>query len=279
MKAQREAARTGRRSLDRDDPLPLWAQLRADLLQRAGAGEFDTEVPTEVALVAEYGVSRHTVREAMRGLRAEGVFTAGRGRRPGLASQVIEQPLGALYSLFSSVEAAGLSQHSVVRALDVRADGVFAERLGLESSTPLLYLERLRLAGAEPLAIDRVWLPASIASGLLDVDFTHTGLYRELARCGVRVQGGREHIRATTPSPTERELLCLGPDESCLAIDRIGTAAGRAVEWRHTLVRGDRFSLVADFSARRGYRIDPSAGAMVFTGAGGHPGVRLQPSR
>ena len=45
---------------------------------------------------------------------------------------------------------------------------VVASRLDLEASSPLLYLERLRFAGDEPLALDRVWLPASIAEPLLD---------------------------------------------------------------------------------------------------------------
>ena len=60
----------------------------------------------------------------------------------------------------------------VSRALEeagVRADGVVAARLGLEESTPLVHLERLRLADAEPLAVDRVWLPERLAAPLLDV--------------------------------------------------------------------------------------------------------------
>jgi GntR family transcriptional regulator len=35
------------------------------------------------------------------------------------------------------------------------------------------------------------------------------------------------------------------------------------VEWRHTVVRGDRFSVVAEFSAGIGYRLDVSALAAV----------------
>ena len=31
------------------------------------------------------------------------------------------------------------------------------------------------------------------------------------------------------------------------------------MEWRHTLVRGDRFALGAEFSARTGYRLDIGA--------------------
>lgn len=48
------------------------------------------------------------------------------------------------------LEQAGQEQRSIVRTLDVRADGVAAARLGLEEPTPLVYLERLRLAADEP---------------------------------------------------------------------------------------------------------------------------------
>lgn len=247
----------GPRPLDRSSPLPLWAQLHADLMRRLDAGEFARAFPGELAVVAEYRVSRHTVREALRRLREDGVVVAERGRAPRLAVvPEIEQPLGALYSLFASVEAAGLEQRSVVRALDVRPDGVVAARLGLEESTPLFHLERLRLAGAEPLAVDTVWLPAAVAAPLLDADFTHTALYDELAaRTGMRIAGGEERLRAVVPTQGERELLGIGPETAAFAIERLGCRAGRPVEWRHTLVRGDRFSVTADFSARTGYRL------------------------
>jgi GntR family transcriptional regulator len=245
------------RLLDRRSPMPLWAQLRGDLRRRMTAGAFAEEFPGELALVAEYEVSRQTVRAALRELRADGLVLAERGRRPRLAGRAaITQPLGALYSLFASVESAGLRQTSIVRARDTRADGVIADRLGLEASTPLFRLERLRLAGGEPLALDTVWLPAAIAAPLLDADFTHTALYDELAaRAGVRLEGGREHIRAVVPTRAEQRLLEIPPATGALAIDRLGHAGGKPVEWRHTLIRGDRFSLLAEFSARTGYQL------------------------
>ncbi|MEK6442896.1 GntR family transcriptional regulator [Pseudonocardia sp. T1-2H] len=245
-------------TLVRNGAAPLWAQLLADLRTRLDAHEFDAAFPGELALVAEYGVSRHTVREALRRLRDEGVVVAGRGRAPRLAAPMeIEQQLGAIYSLFSAVEGTGRVQRSVVHTLDVRADGVVAARLGREESTPLVHLERLRLADGEPLAVDRVWLPEDLAAALLDVDFTHTGLYDELARlCGIRVAGGRENIRAVIPTEEERRLLGIGPGVAALAIERLGSSGGVPVEWRHTLVRGDRFTLTAQFSARDGYQME-----------------------
>jgi GntR family transcriptional regulator len=250
-------------ALDRQSPVPLWAQLRDRLRTRIEAGDFADGFPTEMALVETYGVSRNTVRDALRHLRLDGVLIAGRGRRPRLGAQVeIEQPLGALYSLYDSVEAAGLRATSVVRHLDVRCDGAAAAHLELAADVSLLYLERLRLAGGEPLAIDRVWFPADIAKPLLAVDFTDIGFYDELAtRTGIRLTGGREHIHAVVPNRSERNLLHLPAAVAALAIDRLGLVRARPVEWRHTLVRGDRFSVVAEFSGGTGYRLDLASAA------------------
>ncbi len=257
MTAQGAGPGTGARSLDRRSPLPLWAQLRDDLHRRLAAGAFRDTFPGELSLTSEYAVSRHTVRTALRELRADGVVVAERGRRPRLAGPGgIAQPLGALYSLFASVESAGQRQTSLVRARELCTDGVVADRLGQAGDTLLFRLERLRLAGGEPLALDTVWLPADLAAPLLEADFTHTALYDELAaRTGLRLESGREHIRSVVPSPAQRRLLRIPPATGALAIDRLGYAAGRPVEWRQSLIRGDRFSLVAEFSPRSGYQL------------------------
>ena len=248
--------------VDRRDPLPLWAQVQRDVERRLRAGEFERSFPGEMALVEQYGVSRHTVREALRRLRESGLVEASRGRAPKVADSEISQAQGALYSLFSSVEAAGHHQRSIVRALDARADGTVAARLGLEESTPLVYLERIRLSDDEPLAMDRVWLPARLASPLLDADFTQTSLYGELdSRCDVRLTGGREHVRAVLPSAAERLLLDIPDGVAALAVERIGEVRGQAVEWRQTIVRGDRFSFVTDLSRSDGPALTVSSAA------------------
>ena len=246
--------------LDRRSPVPLWAQLSHDLRRRVEAGAFVAAFPSELALVEEYGVSRNTVRDALRSLRADGLVVAGRGRRPRLGAQVeIEQPLGALYSLYSSVESAGHAPRSVVRALERRCDDAVAARLALPQNAPLVYLERLRLADGEPLAIDRAWFPDAIAAPLLDVDFTEVGFYDELAtRVAVRLTGGRERIRSVVPSRAEQALLELPKGVAAFVIDRLGYVEHRPVEWRTTVVRGDRFSVVAEFSGTSGYRIEVS---------------------
>ncbi|MFV2009582.1 MULTISPECIES: GntR family transcriptional regulator [unclassified Micromonospora] len=254
--------------VDRDSPMPLWAQLHDDLVRRLTAGGFAAGFPGEHELVDEYGVSRHTVREALRRLRQAGVLDSARGRRTAVHQQRIEQPLGALYSLFQEVQARGMRQRNEVLARDLRGDVAVAARLGLDPDTRFVHLERLRFADDEPLATDRVWLLAELARPLLTTDLTGTGIYSELARHEVRVTDGEERIHAIVPTAEQRRRLDIGRGVGLLAVERIGRADGRPVEWRETFVRGDRFSLVAGWAPHRAYQLRVADGSPLRSPAG-----------
>jgi GntR family transcriptional regulator len=236
---------------------PLWAQVLGDLRARLDAGEFTDRFPGDHELVGHYGVSRHTVREAVRRLQAEGRLTRQRGRGTFVSPPTIEQPLGALYSLFQSIEAQGLSQDSEVRRLDVRGDERAAAMLGLASDDTVVYLERVRLADGQPFAWDCSWLPARIAHPLLEADFHHTALYEELHRlCDVRLSGGWERIRPVLPDSHQRELLGIDGTEAAFAIERVTFAGPAPVEWRRSVIRftfvarWDRSGAATTFEAR-----------------------------
>jgi hypothetical protein len=65
-----------------------------------------------------------------------------------------------------------------------------------------------------------------------------------------RVTEGQEQIRAVLLCSAERRLLGLPPGNAAFAIERLGSADGQRVEWRHTLVRGDRFAVTTDLTFR-----------------------------
>jgi len=247
------------RALDRGNPLPLWAQLEADLRRRLNSGELEDRIPPEQQLAGDYAVSRVTVREAIRRLRDAGLLSRERGRGTFVTTGLV-QPLGVLYSLFRNVEAQGRAQTSEVRVLERATAAESAARLGLDASAELIHLERRRLADGEPLALDRVWLPADLAAPLLSSDFRHTALYDELSRqCGVRVDGGWERIRPAVPTAEQRRVLGIPSGVAVLAIERLGRAGPRPVEWRTTLVRGDLYSLVVEWTPAAPYSIDLTA--------------------
>lgn len=252
--------RPGPRALERSATTPLWSQLRDDVSRRIDSGEFAAGFPGEHALREQYDVSRQTVRIALRSLREAGVISAARGREPRVLRKQVEQPLGTLYSLFSTVESSGMQQRSIVLGLDQRRDAYAAARLGIDEEAPLVFLHRVRLADDEPLALDRVWMPASVAAPLLDADFTHTALYDELAaRCGVRPAAGREEVHAVVLSAAQSRTLGTDPGAPAFHVQRTSCVDDRVLEWRTTLVRADRFRISTTFSALSGSRLDASS--------------------
>jgi len=261
-------------TLDRESALPLWAQVLADLRRRLARGEFESHFPGDEELKAQYGVSRHTVREAVRQLQAEGVVERGRGRGTFVRDRLIEQPMRSFYSLFRSVEAQGFVQRSVVRRLTERRDEQAAQVLGCAPDEPLVYLERLRLADGEPIVLDFSWLPARLARPLLQVDFTRTALYRELhVRCGVRANAGWERLSPVLPTPEQCALLALPDGVPAMAVERLTLRDTTPVEWRRGLVRADRFAYVARWSPRnRDAGFEPAV-------EGGHPEPATAPGR
>ncbi|MGB3186466.1 MAG: GntR family transcriptional regulator [Ornithinimicrobium sp.] len=246
-------------TIDRSSREPLWSQLHADLLDRLTAGEFSNGFPGESHLRQEYGVSRHTVREALRRIREAGLVRSGRGRPSEVLATTIEQPLGSIYSLFHEIEARGMIQASVVLACTLAVEPQIAAHLDLAPDTELFTLERVRLAAGEPLAHDCVWLPGDIGAPLLHTDFGHTALYDELDRRHIpRPDGGSERITATNLSPPQAEHLNVTAGTAALVIERTGLHQGRPIERRRTTIRADRFTLLMSWTSK-GYDVQSHA--------------------
>lgn len=229
---------------------PLWRTVLDDLVRRLEMGEFDTRFPTDRELMETYGVSRHTVREAVRLLQDAGRVSRHPGKGSRVETGAFLQPLGTVYSLFESIEAAGASQDSVVLTREIQKNALAAGVLGLEADAAVFYLERLRLADGEALAHDRVWLPGDQVVALLDVDFTHTALYRELREhCGLYPEAGEEQIKPIIPDPVHAKYLDMADGQPALEIERRTVAQGAPLEWRLTLVRGDMYNFRAEWHA------------------------------
>lgn len=254
---------SGARPVDRTCARPLWSQILDDLRRRLADGEFVDGFPGEHVLVAEYDVSRHTVREALRVLRTEGLVSADRGRQPHLiqvAADVVA--MGAVCRFSELLELAGHRLRGVVCVREIRRDPTVAALLGLEHDAKLIHLERLRLVGDEPVAVDRSWLPERFGAPLLDADcaeITGSDLYLRL--CGVRATSGRERIAAVAPTEAERRLLGMESREVACAVERVSFAGMTAVEFRRTTLHSRWFGVTATFSVSDGYRMDLSAGA------------------
>lgn len=84
---------------------PRYIEVASDLRGRIEAGEFQvgTILPTETDLCAAYGISRYTIREALRRLQDAGIVTRRQGSGTVVTSQeraaIFQQELGTLEDL------------------------------------------------------------------------------------------------------------------------------------------------------------------------------------
>jgi DNA-binding GntR family transcriptional regulator len=114
----------------------------------------------EVELAAQLGISRPTMRAAMKQLVDKGLLI----RRRGIGTIVAPRPVRravALTSLYDDLTKAGREPHTRVLSLErIPASPEIAEALGLEAGEEVIRIKRLRCAGSDPIALMHNALPA-----------------------------------------------------------------------------------------------------------------------
>ena len=238
--------------LDRDSPMPIFAQIRARLEDAIARGMLTPHqrIPSERQLSERFGVSRMTVRQALDAMTHARLLYSHAGRGTFVSDRkIIQQPLQHLTSFTQDILARGMRPSS--RVLDgriVHASFEMARLFGLAPTVEIVRLTRLRLADDEPLAIETVHIPAPYVPGLLDRDLTAESLYTVLSReYGLSLRGARQTIEAAAPTPEEMGLFAIDTPQPVLKISRLTFDANdRVVEYVRSVYRGDRYHLTVE---------------------------------
>jgi GntR family transcriptional regulator len=203
-----------------------------------------TGLASERELAQQLGVSRPTVRAALDELTRDGLLVRQRGRGTFTGPHKVTQELAAG---MSAPPAEG-DWTSWVVTFDVDAAlPPTAARLELEPGDPVLRVTRVRLVGGEPIAIERLELPAAVVPGLEPSDMESGNFYRLLReRFGVRVAEAVQSIEPSFTNPEQAELLDVPVYTPLLQIERTTRDdAGRVVEVTRSVYRGDRYRITS----------------------------------
>jgi GntR family transcriptional regulator len=232
-------------SLNRDSEVALYRQLKNWILGELerGAWVAGAPLPSERALVAEFGVSRITVRNALRELVQEGVLRSA----PGKGFFVAERPNFALHGLVSLSALAqdrGMMVFSrVLAAHPTTASPALARQMDLDVGAALLHLERVRLLDGVPVSIQALWLPERRCRGLFDEDLERVSLFAVLReRFGITLARAESAISARVADAKERRLLELDQGAPVLTVDqRTLDGDGKPVELSLSAHHPERF--------------------------------------
>ena len=225
---------------------PLYRQIQTDLRERVSGGELEpgAQVETEQELMARYGVSRATVRQALSGLVAEGLLEIRRGRGTYVHGAALEHRLGGFYTFSREIERHGMRPGTRVRALGLQvASDVVAEGLGLAAGTSVVALSRVRLADDEPIVSETSYLPAARFRGLEEVDFSEVSLYETLTTAyGVRPVRARETFVPVLLGPADADVLGGEAGDPVLSVERTTyDLDGVIIEFCQSILRADRY--------------------------------------
>ncbi len=211
-------------------------RIAAEIEAAIAAGELAPghRLEPERALAAQHGVSRMTVRQALRALEARGLLTRSIGRAGGsfVAEPKLERHLGTFSGLSEQLARQGVAPGA--RVLSACEHGVSIE------------IVRVRLADGEPFALERSRFPAARFRRLLDCDLTGS-LYDLLAeRFAAAPVRSVERLEPVLARADEAAALGVAVGAPLLLVDRVAyDASGSPVETARDLFRGDRTRIVA----------------------------------
>jgi DNA-binding GntR family transcriptional regulator len=237
--------------VDRSSPVPLYFQVATRLQELIEKGEIGVgaRIENEVDLAERLGVSRPTTRRAIQYLVERGMLVRKRGVGTQVVHPKVRRPV-ELSSLYDDLVNADRKPRTDV--LDLRvipAPQDVAAALEVETGTEITWIERLRYAGGEPLALMHNAIPVDLIR-LTEQDLAERGLYELLRRAGFVPRIATQNIGARSATAAEARVLQEKRGASLLTMTRTAwDAGGRALEYGSHLYRASRYSFEVNLSA------------------------------
>lgn len=231
-------------NLTRGGGVSVWRQV-ADAIEAeiaSGGLASGSQVPTEAALSARFGVNRHTVRRALASLSDRGLVRATRGLGTFVEAPPLLYPIGPRTRFSEIVAGSGRDPGGRVLSAATEAAGEEeAGALGIAPAAPVLALETLRSADGVPISLARSVFPLPRFAGIEAALVAGATLSDVLARHGAATYRRREtRITARPATPEEARLLELAPGRIVMVSDSVN------VDRRRIPIQATRARFAAD---------------------------------
>jgi GntR family transcriptional regulator len=225
---------------------PAYKRIQTAIRVRIDSGELKPGdvVGSERELARIHGVSLMTARHALAYLAQEGIVERRHGAGTFVAPPQIH--FNKLLSYTEQMASLGLVSCSrIVSSAIVNREQEIAARLGLAPGSNLIRIERVRLAGDEPAALEVCFLSADEYRMVLDEPLDRASLFGTLEReCGIELAYADEEIDVTQADQRIAKLLSIPTGAPLLRIrELIFSTKGRATLYVTGLYRSGRHTL------------------------------------
>ena len=211
------------------DNVPIFQRIKDYLLGEIAAGRWKEGdvVPSEQALVRQFGVSRMTVNRAVRELTAEQVLTRRQGSGTYVAAQKIQATLLAIRNIADEVRARGHQHSSRLHVLEqARGADALTTQFELATGAPLFHSVIVHFEDATPIQLEDRWVNPACAPDYLQQDYARITPNEHLM-LAAPLQDATFSIEALAAPREVAEMLALERQQCCLVLRRQTRSLGR----------------------------------------------------
>lgn len=174
---------------------------------RLGKFPAGSQLPPEMELLQMMGISRTTLREALRILEEQRLIRKSRGRGTFVMERAIVKDMSRNFGITEMISQAGYSAGTRDFKIFVdQASKTFAEKLSIPDESMIVVIERVRTANNTPIVWTRDIMPQEYLGGWMPTDTNLNGvsLYECLERyANIRIVDG---VASFSPVQASREI-------------------------------------------------------------------------
>lgn len=242
-------------NLDPDSPTPLYAQLETMLATSIADGTYPpgARLPNEQSLLEHFGVSRTTLQKTVQNLIKRGLIEIRRGKGTFVTQPRIAQELTELSGFVEDMQALG--RHASARLLDkqvVPASEAVARKLALAAGTPVMHIQRVRLADGMPLSFDETWLPREIGEKIIGNDLETEPIFSLLEqKYAIPLVEAEYRLEAVCADQAVARALEIEVGSAIFLIERTSYCTGhQPIDYEKLYYRGDQIQFVTRLARR-----------------------------
>jgi GntR family histidine utilization transcriptional repressor len=230
---------------------PIYDQVKAFVRQRISQGLWKPgdPVPSESALMQQFGVSRMTVNRALRELVSEGLVRRVQGSGTFVAELSRISSRLEIRDICEEVTERGhLYAARVLKTEKQKATSELGQQLGLRSGATVFHSLVIHFENGIPILYEDRYVNPAAAPDYLSADFTQVTPTRHLLEHAPLTEASYS-IEASLPSAEEARHLKIARSEPCLVVVRRTVSGPRVASLGRLVYPGSRHNFAGNFQA------------------------------
>ena len=231
--------------------VPAYEQVKAFIRGRIASGQWKPgdPVPSEAALMQQFGSSRMTVNRGLRELASEGLVTRVQGSGTTVAQLHRISSRLTIRDIHEEVAERGhIHSTRVLLAAREKASAAMAQSLGLRTGGAVFHSRLVHLENGVAIQYEDRYVNPAAAPDYLKTDFTSVSPTLHLLRHAPLTEASYS-IEACLPTADEARQLGIKRAEPCLAMMRRTVSGAHVASVARLVYPGSRYSFAGQFQA------------------------------